>query len=219
MNLTFECQHRYASGFSLDVKFQTHAPITALIGPSGSGKTTVLKLIAGLSKPSTGYIGIGEHVLTDTKHRVFTPPELRHVGLLFQDHCLFPHLTVRANLEYGLRRRTSGSPTLDHVVEILELADFVDRMPRTLSGGQMQRVALGRAILCAPRLLLLDEPLTAVEAELRDRIVGYIQTIVREYQIPVLLVSHNRALVDDVATEVIGIRDGQLDSLTTGTPS
>jgi molybdate transport system ATP-binding protein len=210
MILEFQCRHRYASGFSLDVQFEADGHVTALCGPSGSGKTTLLSLIAGLLKPDCGVIRLGDQVVTDTSAGVFLPPEHRRVGLLFQDHCLFPHLRVKANICYGARRRAGKTIPLDRVVETLELQKILERYPRSISGGEQQRVALARAIVCAPKILLLDEPLTAVEAALRERIASFITRVVREFQIPTLLVSHNRVLVDRLASRVILIEHGRI---------
>lgn len=184
--------------------------LTALFGPSGSGKTTVLSLIAGLLKPDRGHICVTGQVVTDTKAGVFLKPERRSVGLLFQDHCLFPHLRVHANLAYGARRRAGDRISMDRVVKSLELKDLLDRYPRSLSGGEQQRVALARAIVSAPKILLLDEPLTSVEASLRERIASFIERVVHEFQIPTLLVSHNRNLVDRLTNRVLTIENGRI---------
>lgn len=208
-SLTFNCRHRYPSGFTLDASFETGGKVTALFGPSGSGKSTIVSLIAGLLKPQHGLIELGPDVLTDTESRVFWPPERRRVGLLFQDYCLFPHLRVRANITYGMHRRGGQGIPLERVVKTLELENLLNRRPKSLSGGEQQRVALARAIVAAPRLLLLDEPLTAVEATLRDRISSFIERVVQELEIPTLLVSHNRSLVDRLATRVIFLENGR----------
>lgn len=210
-HLVFDCQHRYESGFELNVRFEADNHVTAVCGPSGSGKTTLLSLIAGLLTPDRGYIRLGEQVVTDTKTGVSLRPEQRRVGLLFQEHCLFPHLRVQANIAYGTRRRPDKGIPLDRVIKTLELENLLDRYPRAISGGQQQRVALARAIASAPRILLLDEPLTAVEAPLRDRIATFIERVVDEFNIPTLLVSHNRSLIDRLASRVIPIDNGRLD--------
>ncbi|MCO6459518.1 MAG: ATP-binding cassette domain-containing protein [Pirellulaceae bacterium] len=208
-SLTFNCRHRYPSGFTLDASFEAGGKVTALFGPSGSGKSTIVALIAGLLKPQHGLIELGQDVMTDTESRVFWPPERRRVGLLFQDNCLFPHLRVRANIAYGIHRRGGQGIPLERVVKTLELENLLNRRPKSLSGGEQQRVALARAIVAAPRLLLLDEPLTAVEASLRDRISLFIERVVQELEIPTLLVSHNRGLVDRMAAQVIYLENGR----------
>jgi molybdate transport system ATP-binding protein len=206
--ITFDCRHRYSSGFVLDLKFHSDAPLTAITGPSGSGKTTILALIAGLLRPERGRIEIQDDVLTSTSDGLFLPPERRHVGLLFQDQCLFPHLRVAANLKFGQQRRGSGKASFDQVVETLQLSDLLTRFPQTLSGGQQQRVALARAILSAPELLLLDEPSTSVEPNLRAQIGTLIRSVVDEYGIPVLLVTHDQTLLAATTPTVITIENG-----------
>ncbi|GMQ80468.1 MAG: molybdenum ABC transporter ATP-binding protein [Planctomycetia bacterium] len=206
--LLVECKHRYASGFELDVHFQTGDGITALFGPSGSGKSTTLLLVAGLLRPQSGRIRLGEHLLMDTATGTFVPPERRQIGFVFQDHLLFPHLSVRNNLRYGARRRPARPTDFGHVVEILELESLLDRYPQTLSGGQRQRAALGRAILRGPRLLLMDEPLTALDQGLKERILTYLERIVAEYRIPTVFVSHDQADVRRVADHVVVLEAG-----------
>jgi molybdate transport system ATP-binding protein len=208
--LHFDCRHRYASGFALDVAFEAGAGVTALFGPSGSGKSTVLALVAGTLRPLAGRVTLGGRVLVDTTARAWLPPEDRQVGLVFQDHLLFPHLTVRANLEYGLRRRPSRRVEFGRVVEILELGDLLGRYPATLSGGQRQRTALGRALLRGPELLLLDEPLTALDEELKDRILFYLERVFAAYHVPTVYVSHDRADVCRLADRVIVLREGKV---------
>ena len=208
--LHFDCQHEYASGFKLNFSFETHAAITAIVGPSGSGKTTVLRLISGLLKPKTGVIKLDERVLFDSDSNVSLKPEQRHVGALFQEQALFPHMTVRSNLEFGKRRRPAGSIAMEDVTEVLELGDLLSRFPSEISGGQQQRVALGRAVLSNPRILLLDEPLNAVEPELRDRILEYLKKALDAFQIPALLVSHNETVVSQLSGRTIRITAGAL---------
>jgi molybdate transport system ATP-binding protein len=194
--LEFQCRHRYRSGFVLDAAFTLDPGVTALVGPSGSGKTTILEAIAGVLRPDTGRIRLAETTLFDSTAGTWISPERRGLGCVFQDYLLFPHMSVQRNLRYGLRRRRAGKISLEQVAELLDLGDLLGRYPLTLSGGQRQRTALGRAILCGPRLLLMDEPWGAQDAELRTRILDYLQRIVYDLAIPTLLVSHD---VDAVA--------------------
>ena len=187
--------------------------LTALFGPSGAGKTTVLAMIAGLLRPDNGRIQLDNHVLTDTDQGIFVPPEQRRVGLLFQDHCLFPHLRAGANIAYGSRRRGNGGIPTERVIQTLELNDVLQRYPRSLSGGQQQRIALARAIASGPQMLLLDEPLISVEAPLRERIATFIERVVDEFEIPTLLVSHDRGLVDRLASRVITLDQGRISTV------
>ena len=209
-DLEFHCRHRYATGFALDAAFRAGAGVTALVGPSGSGKTTILQLIAGLLRPEQGHIQIGKHVLVDTSQRVFQPPERRAIGFVFQDYRLFPHLSVAENLLYGSRRTARRRFDYPHLLDVLSLAPLVDRRPASLSGGEKQRVALGRAILREPEFLLLDEPLSALDQDLKSEISRYLETVVAEYHLPMLLVSHDQASVSRLADAVIEVRQGKV---------
>lgn len=213
--LEVRCRLRYLSGFVLDVDFASDESLTALFGPSGSGKTSVLSVIAGLRRPDSGLIRVGPRVVFDGSSGVCLPPEARRVGYVFQEHLLFPHLTVRHNLSYGMRRRPRDARPVDfaRAVQVLELTDLLERMPRTLSGGQRQRVAFGRALLCGPELLLLDEPLVSVEEELRGRVLDYVEQVLREWQIPTLYVTHDPADVRRLAGRVLVLREGKVVSV------
>ncbi|MFV2066522.1 MAG: molybdenum ABC transporter ATP-binding protein [Pirellulales bacterium] len=208
--LEFQCSHCYATGFELDVAFQAGDGVTALFGTSGSGKSTTLSIVAGLLRPQSGRIVLGDRVLLDTENGTFLPPEQRGVGFVFQEHLLFPHLTVRRNLLYGAQRRPVREIELDRVVEILELGTLLDRHPNTLSGGQRQRTALGRAILRGPELLLMDEPLTALDERLKDRILTYVDRVVNEYRLPTLFVSHDQTDVRRLADHVVVLEAGRI---------
>jgi molybdate transport system ATP-binding protein len=197
--LTFDCQFQYATGFRLSFQFTAERGVTAIVGPSGSGKTTMLNLVAGLLRPDTGRISLHDKVLFDSKARINLPPERRGVGYVIQDYQLFPHLTVEQNLRYGWRRAGKTGVEFDRIAGILELADLLHRLPSSLSGGQKQRVALGRAILRSPQILLLDEPLNALDAGLRASIAEYLGRVIGEFQIPTLLVSHDRESVARLA--------------------
>ena len=210
--LLFDCAFRYPTGFELAAKFEAGDGVTAIVGPSGSGKTTVLQLIAGILRPSSGKIVLGSRTLVDSQSGVSLPPEQRQIGVVFQDHLLFPHLTVRANLLFGHNRTTSRLMPIARVVEILEIGDLLDRYPATLSGGQKQRVALGRALLRGPELLLMDEPLTALESDLKSRITVYLENVIAEWHLPTLLVSHDAAHVRRLATNEVALERGRVVS-------
>lgn len=203
--LFVNCEFRYPTGFALKVAFHTAPGVTALVGPSGSGKTTTLHLIAGLLAPSSGEIRLGDRVLFDGRRGINLPPNERRVGLVFQDYLLFPHLTVAENLRYGLARRPASKADYPHLLEVLDLAPLVARYPHALSGGQRQRVALGRAILSGPELLLLDEPLSASDAQLRETISSYLQKVIDEYRLPTLLVTHDAESVARLASQTVTI--------------
>jgi molybdate transport system ATP-binding protein len=176
MTQAFEFQARIRLGdFQLDSAFASTARVTALFGPSGSGKSTILRLIAGLLRPEEGRIVLDGRVVFDSAARVDVPTHLRRVGLVFQDGLLFPHMSVRQNLLYGPWARRLGRPaTFERTVKILDLAKLLDRNPRTLSGGERQRVAIGRALLSDPAVMLMDEPVTAIDQERRAEILPYL---------------------------------------------
>ena len=187
--------------FVLDVDERLTGRITALFGPSGAGKTTVLDAIAGLRKPSAGQILIGSRVVHSDALRISLPPHMRHVGYVTQDVALFPHMDVRRNIEYG--RRRGQKLELATVAEMLEIGDLVDRGVSMLSGGERQRVALARALMSAPELLLLDEPLAAVDVELRRRILPYLERVRDSLGVPILYVTHDRDELQRLADHVI----------------
>ncbi len=203
--LRFDCRFRYPSGFSLDRAFTVERGVTALVGRSGSGKTTALNLIAGILSPADGVIALGDEILFDSGAAINLPPNRRAIGYVFQDYQLFPHLSVSDNLRYGQRRTPGGSANFEKIVATLELETLLDRSPNSLSGGQKQRVALGRALLRSPRLLLLDEPLNALDVELRQNIGQYLSRAIKEFRIPSILVSHDRESVASLADAAIEV--------------
>jgi molybdate transport system ATP-binding protein len=208
--LSVNVRFRHESGFVIDAKFDAGDGVTALFGPSGSGKSTLLHLIAGMLRPNDGFIRLGDRTLVDTKARIALAPEKRHVGIVFQDHLLFPHMSVRKNLIFGMGRHGSRSIAFDKVVEILEIGDLLERAPATLSSGQRQRVAVGRALLHGPDLLLMDEPLAALDKALKDRILDYLKRTFEEWPIPTLFVCHDKQYVDRIADHVVSIESGRI---------
>ena len=184
------------------VSFASEAGVIALFGPSGSGKSSILNMIAGLLTPDRGTIAVGGQTLFDAG--VNLPPEARHAGYVFQDGRLFPHLKVRANLLYGAGR-AEPALALKEVVDLLGLGALLSRWPRTLSGGEAQRVAIGRALLSNPRFLLLDEPLASLDRARADEIMTMIERVRDALKLPILYVSHNRAEVDRLAGQVVAI--------------
>lgn len=184
-------------------RFTAGAGLTALFGPSGAGKTSILNMVAGLLKPDRGHIRIGDRTLFGDG--VDLPPEARRIGYVFQDGRLFPHRRVRANLLYGhdLAAPADRWMGLDEAVRFLGISDLLDRWPHTLSGGETQRVAIGRALLAAPEILLMDEPLSSLDAARRGDIMTVIERIRDELKLPILYVSHDRVEVDRLATSVV----------------
>lgn len=220
--IQFQCKHQFATGFRLDIEFESSHGVTALFGQSGSGKTSVLNIIAGVIRAQEALVRLGDRVLCDAQSGIYLQPERRHVGFVFQDHLLFPHLSVTKNLNYGYRRRQSDrkgktpnqkrAVDFDRVVNVLELKDLLHRFPRNLSGGEKQRVAIGRALLSEPDLLLMDEPLAAVDDALKDRVLSYFEKVIDEWSIPTLYVSHNQSEVHRLAEWVVVLNSGKVQS-------
>jgi molybdate transport system ATP-binding protein len=182
--------------------------VTGIWGPSGAGKTTLLELIAGLRRPSAGTLSFDGEVLSDAASRRHAPPRRRRIGYVPQDLALFPHLSVHRNLAYG--RQSADGLEMDHVVEVLELRSLLPRLVPDLSGGEKQRVALGRALLSAPRLLLLDEPLASLDRALRSRILPALRRIRDEFRIPIIYVSHEAFELESLCDEIVCIENGSI---------
>lgn len=210
--LRVTCRHRFPTGFDLDVDFETDHRTIALFGPSGAGKTSILMAIAGFLAPDSGRIAWQDHVLFDSASSQSVAPDKRRLGVVFQDQRLFPHLSVEKNLRYGQRRRQGDTvaPAFDRILEVLDLGGLLDRDPGTLSGGESQRLALGRALMSAPELLLMDEPVAAVDEPRRGAILGYVDRIIHEWDLPTLYVSHHRAEVQRLADWVIAFDGGRV---------
>jgi molybdate transport system ATP-binding protein len=206
-------RHHFA-GFELDAAFAfgDKEGVTALFGASGAGKSTVLNAIAGLLTPEYGRIVLAGETLLDTKRGIDVPARSRRIGVVFQDTRLFPHLTVKANLLYGWQRTKDriGAAAIGSLVTLLGLENLLDRRPRTLSGGEKSRVALGRALLMNPRALLLDEPLAALDAARKAEILPYLERLVRTTRIPMLYVSHSLDEVARLADRMVVIDRGRV---------
>jgi molybdate transport system ATP-binding protein len=196
----------------LSVKFRAAYGVTALFGASGSGKTSVINMIAGLLTPDRGAISLDETILFDAGKRINVPPHRRRIGYVFQEGRLFPHLSVRQNLDYG--RRMSGVPRDEkefaRIAALLDLDRLLDRRPGKLSGGERQRVAVGRALLMRPKLLLLDEPLASLDAGHKREILPYLVRLRDDAGIPMVYVSHSPAEVRRIATTVVRLDRGQV---------
>jgi molybdate transport system ATP-binding protein len=208
--LTVELRHAFP-GFLLDATFDAPAGLTALFGHSGSGKTTIVNAVAGLLRPDHGHIADGGTVLTDSSRGIFLPPHRRGIGYVFQDARLFPHLTVRQNLLYGHWFTGRGRQSdLSRMTEMLGIGPLLSRRPAALSGGERQRVALGRAILSHPRLLLMDEPLAALDQPRKDEILPYLERLRDHARLPILYVTHSPAEVARLATTIVLVDGGRV---------
>jgi molybdate transport system ATP-binding protein len=218
MTLTVQARQRLGD-FRLNASFTSERGVTALFGPSGSGKTSLVRIIAGLSKPDEGRILLDGDVLADTEKRIFVPKHRRRFGYVFQEARLFPHLSVKQNLSYGrwFAPKESRNENFEQVVDLLGIGGLLDRRPGKLSGGEKQRVAIGRALLSSPRLLLMDEPLAALDDERKAEILPYLERLRDEMNIPIVYVSHSVPEVARLADRVVMMRDGRVDGV--GTPS
>jgi molybdate transport system ATP-binding protein len=197
--------------FHLAVKFSVEAPIVGLFGRSGSGKTSVINAIAGIAKPLRGSIRINDAVLFDAAQRIDLAPEERRVGYVFQDALLFPHLDVESNLLYGQRLRSPKERFIEEarVIELLGLGALLRRKPKALSGGEKQRVAIGRALLAQPRILLMDEPLASLDVPRKTEILDYIERLRDELNIPIVYVSHSVTEITRLADTVVVLSEGK----------
>ncbi|ELY3539090.1 molybdenum ABC transporter ATP-binding protein ModC [Cronobacter sakazakii] len=182
--------------------------ITAVFGVSGAGKTSLINAISGLTRPQHGRIVLNDRVLSDTETDTFLPPEKRRVGYVFQDARLFPHYKVRGNLKYGMAKEMASQ--FDKLVTLLGIEPLLDRLPGTLSGGEKQRVAIGRALLTAPELLLLDEPLASLDVPRKRELLPYLQRLAREINIPMLYVSHSLEEILHLADKVLVLEQGEV---------
>lgn len=190
--------------FCLDQRFQSDQSVIGLFGASGSGKTTILHSIAGLIRPQSGWIKIQHQTWFDQGQNIYLSTQQRRVGLVFQDAQLFPHKNVKQNLLFGFKHITPQQRQfeVDYIVELLKLEHLLERMPIKLSGGEKQRVALGRALLYSPQLLLLDEPLSALDTAHKAEIIPFFQRVKQEIKIPMLYVSHDHSELDQLSDTI-----------------
>ena len=200
--------------FSLSASFASEGRVTGLFGASGAGKTSLVNMIAGLLRPDRGTIAIDGDVIDDTAAGIHVPTWRRRIGYVFQDARLFPHLTVAQNLDYGRRMNRLAEDLAQHrrVVDLLDIGVLLPRRPGKLSGGERQRVALGRALLSRPRLLLLDEPLGALDEARKLEILPYLVRLRDEANVPMVYVSHDVAELRQLATQIVMLRQGRVTS-------
>jgi molybdate transport system ATP-binding protein len=177
-------------GFTLNANIDCWSSALGIFGPSGSGKSTLIRVIAGLVKPDSGHLELDGDVLFDSEHGIWVPPHLRGIGMVFQDARLFPHWSTGKNLRAGMTLETTGMFSFDHIVKLLELQPLLERSVNDLSGGEKQRVALGRALLAHPRMLLMDEPVSGLDAALKEQILPFLARVHNELHLPCILVSH-----------------------------
>jgi molybdate transport system ATP-binding protein len=220
MSLEVDVDHARAA-FRLSARFSAAPGLTALFGRSGSGKTTLVDIVGGLVKPDRGRVAVDGQVLVDTERGVFVPKHRRRIGYVFQDSRLFPHLSVQRNLLYGrwfnrpVNHAMGGGAAADlaSVVELLGIGPLLERQPASLSGGEKQRVAIGRALLAHPQLLLMDEPLASLDEARRAEILPYIERLRDEAGVPILYVSHSVAEVARLATTVVILTEGKVTAV------
>ena len=211
--------------FDLDVSFKSEAERLVLFGPSGAGKSLTLKAIGGLLRPDSGRVQVGGSLLFDAVRGIDMPAEKRKLGYLFQEYALFPHLTVRQNVAFSVRKgwrnppRNLADAEVDRTLAALELADLADRYPDQLSGGQRQRTALARALRSAPRALLLDEPFAALDASLRRRLRAELVELQARVGIPMLLITHDDEDVAAFANDVVQIEGGRVRARANSAPA
>jgi molybdate transport system ATP-binding protein len=209
--LQVSLRHSFA-GFDLDVSFDAPPGITVLFGRSGSGKTTIINAVAGLLRPDGGHITVAGTVLCDTATGLWLPPHKRRLGYVFQEARLFPHMTVRQNLGYGrwFAPKTGQREDMRRIVEMLGIGPLLDRRPAMLSGGEKQRVAIGRALLASPQLILADEPLAALDDTRKSEILPYFERLRDEVSVPILYVSHSASEVSRLATTIVTLEKGRI---------
>ena len=212
--LEVDFEHRLGS-FELDIHFRAGHGLTALFGRSGSGKTSVVNAIAGLLRPEKGRIVVDGSVLIDTGGGIRAPVHKRRIGYVFQEGRLFPHLTVRQNLLFGrwFGRRSPPSTQLEGVIDMLGIGSLLDRRPGRLSGGEKQRVTIGRALLADPLLLLMDEPLASLDAQRKEEILPYIERLRDQANVPIVYVSHSVSEVSRLASTIVLISDGRVRAM------
>jgi molybdate transport system ATP-binding protein len=203
------------SEFSLVAAFDAAGGCTVLFGPSGAGKTSVISMIAGLTRPDRGRIVLDGEMLFDSKTGIDVPVPRRHLGCVFQEGRLFPHMSVKHNLDYGrwMNGHTIDPTGFEHVVELLDIGHLLDRRPGKLSGGERQRVAIGRALLAKPRLLLLDEPLASLDAARKSEILPYLERLRDEARVPMIYVSHAADEVKRIASRVVMLEAGRITAV------
>ena len=197
--------------FYLKTKFNADIGITAIFGPSGAGKSTLVNLIAGLMKPNNGYIKIFNELIFDSEQKINVPVNKRGIGFVFQDARLFPHMKVEANLKYSHRFGRRGQlGSFSEIVEVLNLEGILNRLPENLSGGEKQRVAMGRALLSNPKILILDEPLASLDEGLKAEVIPYLEFLRDNFNLPILYISHSQSEDARLSDKIIVLEKGSI---------
>lgn len=202
--------------FEIDINITLHDQILAIVGPSGAGKTTLLQCVAGLQNPTSGEITIGERLVFSTEQRINLPARERHIGYVFQDYALFPHMTVEQNILYGKKKSTHSASRqlgLENILEILKITHLRARFPTQISGGEKQRVALARALMTEPELMLLDEPLSALDQDTRGNLQKELIKVQEQWKIPFILVTHDMTEAELLGREILRIEQGKQQTL------
>lgn len=210
MTLHVDVQHQLAD-FQIDAKFESAGGLTVLFGSSGAGKTSIINMIAGLSRPASGQIKLDNVILFDCRQKIDVPAHKRRIGYVFQDARLFPHLSVKQNLNYGswFSSPESGFDR-DRIIALLGIEELMGRMPNKLSGGEKQRVAIGRALFSNPKMLLMDEPLASLDQSRKSEIMSYIETLRDTLKIPIVYVSHSEDETSRLASQIVTIENGHV---------
>lgn len=210
VNLKKKFSAKNTADFTLDVSFSVGDGISVLMGASGAGKTTILRLIAGILTPDEGFINLDSQVFFDSTRKINLPIQQRNVGFVFQDYALFPHLTAAKNIAYGIKNKDQKNEKAREMLALFHIEHIENRIPSEMSGGEQQRVALARALASNPKIVLLDEPLSAVDVETRSKLLDEIEMVQRQTKIPFLYVTHNEAEAVRLETERIILQNGQI---------
>ena len=212
MELLFNLKKKFGA-FSLDINYSASGNRTGVFGPSGSGKSTLVNLLSGLEHPDNGFIRLDDDILFDSESHINIPPERRRIGIVFQHSHLFPHLSVKKNLLYGYKRcvHENRKITIENIVDVLQLGKLLNRNISRLSGGEKQRVAIGRAVLSNPRLLLMDEPLSGLDDKLKFQIIPFLKNTCELFNIPYLFISHSMLEMRIMTDRILPVHNGHTD--------
>jgi molybdate transport system ATP-binding protein len=210
-----KCDFQYQQAdFLLKIKLEVQQTLLGIVGASGSGKSTFLKNIVGLLQPQQGSIQFNQRILVDTEQKIYVPMHQRKIALIFQNALLFPHMNVQQNLRYAekLVANLEGKFQFEEVLELLELRPLIQRKAHQLSGGEAQRVAIGRALLSSPNLLLLDEPLTGLDSKLKQQILPFLKRMKDELDLPMIYVTHHLQELEYLEADIVQLNQGQLQN-------